>query len=107
MASPNGKVKKCLTLSEKIDALKHLETKPVKEVMVIMGVGRTQLHELKKRKAEVLESYNAYSNPNAEIMSHHWIRAGEQISMGMVPGRHSEKLCLVLTTDSRESSRVC
>ncbi len=66
MASPNGKAKKCLTLTEKIDALKHLETKPVKEVMLIMGVGRTQLHELKKRKAEVLESYNACSNPNAK-----------------------------------------
>ncbi len=73
MASPNPKKKaqaegarNCLTLSEKVDALKHLETKPVKEVMKIMNCGRTQLHKLKKQKDEVMAKYNACANPAAK-----------------------------------------
>jgi predicted DNA-binding protein YlxM (UPF0122 family) len=47
-----------LTLEQRLEVVKHLENcKSSREIAQIMGVGRTQIQTINKRKAEILEDY--------------------------------------------------
>ena len=62
-----SKEQKCLTLTEKVAALKLMESgTATKLVAAQYGIGLTQLHRLNKRKADVLEEYEKTSNPNVK-----------------------------------------
>jgi kinesin family protein 6/9 len=50
--------RKVLTLERRLEVVKHLENgKSSREIAQIMGVGRTQIQTINKRKAEILEDY--------------------------------------------------
>jgi IS30 family transposase len=50
--------RKVLTLSERVEAIKlHDDGKSSRDVAQIMGVGRTQIQQIMKRKSEVLDDY--------------------------------------------------
>jgi predicted DNA-binding protein YlxM (UPF0122 family) len=50
--------RKVLTLEQRLEVVKHLENgKSLREIAQIMGVGRTQIQTINKRKAEILEDY--------------------------------------------------
>jgi predicted DNA-binding protein YlxM (UPF0122 family) len=50
--------RKVLTLEQRLEVVKHLENcKSSREIAQIMGVGRTQIQTINKRKAEILEDY--------------------------------------------------
>ena len=52
--------RKMLTLSERIEAIKlHDGGKCSLDVAQIMGVGRTQIQQIIKRKSEVLDDYES------------------------------------------------
>ena len=55
---------KVLTLSERVEAIKlHDGGKSSRDVAQIMGVGRTQIQQIIKRKGEVLDDYESnFSN---------------------------------------------
>ena len=49
-----------LTLSERVEAIKlHNGGKSSRDVAQIMGVGRTQIQQIIKRKSEVLDDYES------------------------------------------------
>ena len=50
--------RKVLTLEQRLEVAKHLENgKSSREIVQIIGVGRTQIQTINKRKAEILEDY--------------------------------------------------
>ena len=50
--------RKVLTLEQRLEVVKHLENgKSSREIAQIMGVGRTQIQTINKRKAEIPEDY--------------------------------------------------
>ena len=50
--------RKVLTLEQRLEVVKHLENgKSSREIVQIMGVGRTQIQTINKRKAEIREDY--------------------------------------------------
>ena len=50
--------RKVLMLEQRLEVVKHLENgKSSREIAQIMGVGRTQIQTINKRKAEILEDY--------------------------------------------------
>jgi transposase len=50
--------RKVLTLSERVEAIKlHEGGKSSRNVAQIMGIGRTQIQQIIKRKSEVLDDY--------------------------------------------------
>jgi transposase len=50
--------RKVLTLSERAEAIKlHDGGKSSRDVAQIMGIGRTQIQQIIKRKSEVLDDY--------------------------------------------------
>ena len=50
--------RKVLTLEQRLEVVKHLQNgKSSREIAQIMSVGRTQIHTINKRKAEILEDY--------------------------------------------------
>ena len=52
--------RKVLTLSERVEAIKlHDGGKSSRDVAQIMGVGRTQIQQIIKRKSEVLDNYES------------------------------------------------
>ena len=52
--------RKVLTLSERVEAIKlHDGGKIFRDVAQIMGVGRTQIQQIIKRKSEVLNDYES------------------------------------------------
>ena len=52
--------RKVLTLSERVEAIKlHNGGKSSRDVAQIMGVGRTQIQQIIKRKSEVLDDYES------------------------------------------------
>jgi IS30 family transposase len=52
--------RKVLTLSERVEAIKlHDGGKSSRDVAQIMGVGRTQIQQIIKRKSEVLDDYES------------------------------------------------
>jgi hypothetical protein len=52
--------RKVLTLSERVEAIKlHDDGKSSRDVAQIMGVGRTQIQQIMKRKSEVLDDYES------------------------------------------------
>ena len=47
-----------MTLEQRLEVLKYLENdKSSREIVQIIGVGRTQIQTINKRKAEILEDY--------------------------------------------------
>jgi transcriptional regulator len=47
-----------MTLEQRLEVLKHLENgKSSREIVQIMGVRRTQIQTINKRKAEILDDY--------------------------------------------------
>ena len=52
--------RKVLTLSERVEAIKlHDGGKSSRDVAQIMGIGRTQIQQIIKRKSEVLDDYES------------------------------------------------
>ena len=52
--------RKVLTLSERVEAIKlHDSGKSSQDVAQIMGIGRTQIQQIIKRKSEVLDDYES------------------------------------------------
>jgi IS30 family transposase len=52
--------RKVLTLSERVEAIKlHDDGKSSLDVAQIMGIGRTQIQQIIKRKSEVLDDYES------------------------------------------------
>ena len=50
--------RKVFTLEQGLEVVKHLKnSKSSREIAQIMGVGRTQIQTINKRKAEILEDY--------------------------------------------------
>ena len=57
--------RKVLTLSERVEAIKlHDSGKSSQDVAQIMGVGRTQIQPIIKRKSEVLDDYESNVSNN-------------------------------------------
>ena len=62
MSTP--KKRKVLTLEERVQAVKFLKSgKSARSVAEEMGVGRTQIQLINKRKAEIMSDYDANENP--------------------------------------------
>jgi IS30 family transposase len=52
--------RKVLTLSERVEAIKlHDDGKSSRDVAQIMGIERTQIQQIIKRKSEVLDDYES------------------------------------------------
>ena len=52
--------RKVLTLSERVEAIKlHDDGKSSRDVAQIMGIGRTQIQQIIKRKSEVHDDYES------------------------------------------------
>ena len=52
--------RKVLTLFERVEAIKlHDDGKSSRDVAQIMGIGRTQIQQIIKRKSEVLDDYES------------------------------------------------
>ncbi len=65
--SKKNQHRNCLTLAEHVQALKLLNSgKSARKVAIEMGVGRTQINDIAKRKSEVLEEYEQAANPNTK-----------------------------------------
>jgi IS30 family transposase len=63
--------RKVLTLSERVEAIKlHDGGKSSRDVAQIMGVGRTQIHQIIKRKSEVLDDYQSNVSNNRKRKRH-------------------------------------
>ena len=57
--------RKVLTLEQRLEVVKHLENgKSSREIAQIMGVGRTQIQTINKRKVEILEDNENHQNEN-------------------------------------------
>ena len=63
--------RKVLTLEQRVEALKFLEQgKSSRDVTNIMGVGRTQIQNILKRKAEVLSEFESNAAPDRKRKRH-------------------------------------
>ena len=52
--------RKVLNLEQRVEAIKLLDTgKCSRDVAAIMGVGRTQIQNIAKRKAEILDDFDS------------------------------------------------
>jgi IS30 family transposase len=64
--------RKVLTLSERVEAIKlHDDGKSSLDVAQIMGIGRTQIQQIIKRKSEVLDDYesNVSNDRKREVLT--------------------------------------
>ena len=63
--------RKVLTLSERVEAIKlHDGGKSSRDVAQIMGIGRTQIQQIIKRKSEVLDDYESKVSNNRKRKRH-------------------------------------
>ena len=63
--------RKVLTLSERVEAIKlHDGGKSSRDVAQIMGIGRTQIQQIIKRKSEVLDDYQSNVSNNRKRKRH-------------------------------------
>ena len=63
----NSPKRKCLTLDERVEVVKLLESGQSSRVIAAkLGVGRTQIQNVCKRKREIMEEYDSNSNPESK-----------------------------------------
>ena len=71
--------RKVLTLSERVEAIKlHDGGKSSRDVAQIMGVGRTQIQQIIKRKSKVLDDYQSNVSNNWKRKRHKTGERGHQ-----------------------------
>ena len=77
-----------MTLEQRLEFLKHLENgKSSREIVQIMGVRRTQIQTINKRKAEILDDYE--NNVSSDRKRKRHKTGNEEInefSLDLVPG---------------------
>jgi kinesin family protein 6/9 len=69
----SGTKRKCLTLEERNYCVKLLESgKSSRVVAVELGVGRTQVQNVLKRKREILDEYESNGNRDSKRPKNKW-----------------------------------